>query len=756
MKKIVVATYLFLSRHKCLYWCIMIIMSVLLAVGATRLHYSEDIASFMPFNEQQQKQFTIYQEQAQAQTITLLFDSPDEEQTIDAIDTFASLFHQNAEVLSHHIQVRTTIDPALIAHQIDSAAQLIPFLLTSADYAHIDSALTTGNIKQQLQLNRTKLLMPQSGLLQPIISTDPLNLFSSYLRPPQQAGGAFDLIDGYIFSADHSRAIAFIDSPFGSSETGQNAKLVDAINQTIHNLNAQFPDVNIHAIGAPMVSVSNAKRIKLDSIITISIALILISFLLFYSVRRKRDILYMLLTIAFGMLFALGTMSLFTNEISIIVLGISSVIVGIAVNYPLHLIVHRDLRTDMVTTLQEVISPLVVGNITTVGAFLCLVPLQAKALHDLGLFSALMLVGTILFTIFFLPQLVERQQLDTATERHTDWIDHLAELQPHKSKMLTTIVIVLTIVLAFFAPNLSFDSNLNNINYMTDQQRNDVNYFLNIAGKKNTQTVYIVREISDSRNYLDQWNIFWTNHSTQLDSLRLIAADIGFKADAFTPFFDLINYKNDNVPTQINQQIEVEKDHLQAEKTRIQSLYPDAEIFDIQTLNSQLTNTLSDNFDYIGLVCSLIVFIFLCINLRSVWLGLIAFTPMLIAWVWILGIMYLLGIQFNIVNIILATFIFGQGDDYTIFITEGLIHEHQTGQPILAAYKRSIILSALIMFAGIGVLVVAQHPAMRSLGIVTILGMCGADGLYHSATTLQNLHQNKRNKQYQIRSSEIG
>lgn len=723
MKKIVVATYLFLSRHKCLYWRIMIIMSVLLAVGATRLHYSEDIASFMPFNEQQQKQFAIYQEQAQAQTITLLFDSPDEEQTIDVIDTFASLFHQNAEVLSHHIQVRTTIDPALIAHQIDSAAQLIPFLLTSADYAHIDSALTTGNIKQQLQLNRTKLLMPQSGLLQPIISTDPLNLFSSYLRPPQQAGGAFDLIDGYIFSADHSRAIAFIDSPFGSSETGQNDKLVDAINQTIHNLNAQFPDVNIHAIGAPMVSVSNAKRIKLDSIITISIALILISFLLFYSVRRKRDILYMLLTIAFGMLFALGTMSLFTDEISIIVLGISSVIVGIAVNYPLHLIVHRDLRTDMVTTLQEVISPLVVGNITTVGAFLCLVPLQAKALHDLGLFSALMLVGTILFTIFFLPQLVEQQQLDTATERHTDWIDHLAELQPHKSKMLTTIVIVLTIVLAFFAPNLSFDSNLNNINYMTDQQRNDVNYFLNIAGKKNTQTVYIVREISDSRNYLDQWNIFWTNHNTQLDSLRLIAADIGFKADAFTPFFDLINYKNDNVPTQINQQIEVEKDHLQAEKTRIQSLYPDAEIFDIQTLNSQLTNTLSDNFDYIGLVCSLIVFIFLCINLRSVWLGMIAFTPMLVAWVWILGIMYLLDIQFNIVNIILATFIFGQGDDYTIFITEGLIHEHQTGQPILAAYKRSIILSALIMFAGIGVLVVAQHPAMRSLGIVTILGM---------------------------------
>ena len=36
----------------------------------------------------------------------------------------------------------------------------------------------------------------------------------------------------------------------------------------------------------------------------------------------------------------------------------------------------------------------------------------------------------------------------------------------------------------------------------------------------------------------------------------------------------------------------------------------------------------------------------------------------------------------NIVNVILATFIFGQGDDYTIFITDGLINEY--------AYKKKI------------------------------------------------------------------
>ena len=89
----------------------------------------------------------------------------------------------------------------------------------------------------------------------------------------------------------------------------------------------------------------------------------------------------------------------------------------------------------------------------------------------------------------------------------------------------------------------------------------------------------------------------------------------------------------------------------------------------------------------------------------------------------VVGIMHLTGLQFNIVNIILATFIFGQGDDYTIFVLEGCMYELKTGKKILSQYKQSIILSALMMLIGIGVLVLAKHPAMFSLGVVTLIGM---------------------------------
>ena len=60
------------------------------------------------------------------------------------------------------------------------------------------------------------------------------------------------------------------------------------------------------------------------------------------------------------------------------------------------------------------LSPLVVGNITTVGAFLALVPLQAAALRHLGIFAASMLIGTILFCIFVLPHLMSTEYFFSA------------------------------------------------------------------------------------------------------------------------------------------------------------------------------------------------------------------------------------------------------------------------------------------------------------------------------------------------------
>ncbi|PLX05399.1 MAG: hypothetical protein C0594_07560 [Marinilabiliales bacterium] len=96
---------------------------------------------------------------------------------------------------------------------------------------------------------------------------------------------------------------------------------------------------------------------------------------------------------------------------------------------------------------------------------------------------------------------------------------------------------------------------------------------------------------------------------------------------------------------------------------------------------------------------------------------------MLISWLWTLGIMGLLGIDFTIFSVVISTFIFGLGIDYSIFITRGLMQEYKFGYKNLPSYKTSILLSALTTIVGIGVLLFAKHPALQSIAALSVIGI---------------------------------
>ncbi len=146
-------------------------------------------------------------------------------------------------------------------------------------------------------------------------------------------------------------------------------------------------------------------------------------------------------------------------------------------------------------------------------------------------------------------------------------------------------------------------------------------------------------------------------------------------------------------------------------------------MIDKQYLTSKLLDVVTADFNQIGWMVSLLVFGVLLLTYGRIELALVSFIPMVIAFIWILGIMGLAGLQFNIVNIILSALIFGLGDDYSLFIMDGLLQEYKTGKKNLSSYKSSIVLSAITTLAGLGVLIFAKHPALRSIALISITGI---------------------------------
>lgn len=783
---IIAKIYDYLRCHTPFMWGSLVVCFSLLLALLVSLSYSEDINDFLPLDGEEHEAMEIYQSVSGADRLFVIFSNlGDPDTTIKAIDSFVDeLKMRDTEGWCRDLVAE--VDMSQVQQLTEYVYANIPYFLTDEDYERMEAQLSQPNyVDDRLQQNIEMLMFPTAGMLTSSISYDPLALFTPVLSQLQRSNQqmVFEIYDAHIFTPDMSRAIVMLRSEFGGSETENNAKLVELIRDVIGSCKERFEGIEAHVVGGPDIAVGNAQRIKHDSIIAISLSVLLIIVLAIFTIGSLRNILLIFLSIGWGWLFAMGGMALFSSEVSIIVIGISSVILGIAVNYPLHFISHLSHGATIRDTIRQIVPPLVIGNITTVGAFLTLVPLHSVALRDLGLFASLLLAGTILFVLIYLPHMAKSS---VVAESRSKLFDRIAAMSPERSKIVVGAVVVLTLILGFFSTRCEFDSNLANCNYMTDEQRADMRYFSELmaaGGEAQGSTLYVVSSGAtydealqknrgvvstidslktagliethsgvhqfvvsgdEQERRLKRWQEFTATYRTQLvDELTSKASKYGFAPDAFSKFEDVVNFDNESQMTSgdvegylsstlfaQNMVCSVDRgrcyvvDYVGVDSANIDKVKACFDLcFDSQSMQSSLTRNLSDNFNYIGIACSVIVFLFLWFSFGRLELAIISFLPMAISWIWILGLMAIFGIKFNIVNIILATFIFGQGDDYTIFITEGCQSEYAYGRKVLASYKRGILQSALIMFVGIGTLIISQHPAMRSLAEVTIVGM---------------------------------
>ncbi len=822
MNKFFLNIYDYLSKHKAFSIALLLVVTALCVFSALRLDYKENIADFLPTDPEKERYTSVYNDLGNQGQITVIFTADTiqlaGDEAIDAImeamDAFES--HWKATDTAQIVNdLQCRVDGSQVFDAIDFIRENQALFLTETDYQRMDSLLADPEHVATSMANIKRMLsMPTAGFVVDGVKVDPLNLYSpslqrlNALNPTQN----YRLEDEYLFNESGDKGFAFFSSPFSGSDTQGNAKIVDLIDKVTELTESEHPEVKISAVGAPTIAVTNARQIKHDSFFSIALALVLIFGILMFTMARKRNLLWLGIAILFGWIFALAVIALFKSSISIIVVGIGSVIVGIAVNYPLHYLDHIKQEPNKREALKDVIQPLVIGNITTVAAFACLVFVKAEAMRDLGLFGALTLVGTILFVMVFLPlfavvpKKTKRLFVDDGKAPSEWW---------RKVKLYAFWpLVIITLILSYFGKEAAFDADLHNINYMTSQEQEDLALLSESLQKEGeTDLIYVVSEaedfqeaikqnesiinhlqqsISDSVEYsisgmdgllpsverqeksLELWQAFWQRHEGLADQVKVEAVKAGFTENAFAPFIEGItkdyqplnesemepllglcgNYmlQHDSVARVVNfvrvpvKDLEVVKEQIRLvvasrhceegrrsnpEITTLQAcpstgsgtLVSNGFAFSISDVGNNLISALSSDFDYILYVCSIVVFFFLCLSFGRLELALLAFLPLTVGWAWILGIMNLVDIKFNIINIILATFIFGQGDDYTIFITEGLLYEYAYGKRMLKNYRNSVILSGILMFIGIGTLIFAKHPAMRSLAEVAIIGM---------------------------------
>lgn len=791
MTQFFIGLYDYFERHKILFYLSLISCVLLMGFFALQVRFEENITQFFPDTKDSQNTIKVFDNLKIKDKIIIMLSSADTCQQVEP-DSLIEAAGQLQQTLTEKAGgtlikgIFAQVDQSLIGGATDFVYEHLPLFLTDTDYQRFDSLLTEKGIQATMQKNYTNLLSPAGIALRSYILRDPLGLGSEALKHLQdfQLEANYEIYDEHIFSKDGSTLLMFITPVFSTGSTGKNDELIKILEEELQHVQGESPTIRAEYFGGPSVGVYNARQIKKDTILTSSLALLIIIVFISLVFKRKRSIPLIITPVLFGGLFALFLIFFIKGSISAIAVGAGSAVMGIALSYSIHMLAHQNHVSTVQQLIKEIAYPLTVGSFTTIGAFMGLIFTSSDLLRDFGLFASLALVGTTLFCLIYLPHFL-KGQADVKQGRVLRIIEKINAYSYEKNKWLVGGILLITIICLFTSQKVGFNNDMMSLNYepqhlkqseeklmqLFDSDEKTV-LFVSVGKDMNqaTETYAItnqklstlkdqglIKDYASASQFLispqeqqlrlKRWKDYWTDEKQQQirKQLETAATEYRFRPGSFDPFYQWLNQpfgeyhytaQEDDLSGKLLNEWQTSADSItmlisqirisdQNKETVYQnfSKTQDVVIFDRSYFANKWVSAINDDFYLILYISSFLIFFALWFSYGRIELTLMSFLPMLVSWVIILGLMGILGIEFNIINIILSTFIFGIGDDFSIFIMDGLQNKYRTGQKVLNSHKTAIFFSAFTTVVGMGALVFAKHPALQSISLISILGM---------------------------------
>lgn len=788
MGKLFLGAYRWIANKK---WTSLFIIlafaSGLIALGS-RVQFEDDITALIPANEETKRIQRVLKSISFTDKIIVSIQKTNGASTEDLTE-YASAFIDSLE--TKHSEFVKTIQGRVSDDDLPNTLNLVydhlPLFLEPADYTTIRAKLSADSIAKITANNYRTLISPSGILAKKTIVKDPLGLSFLALKKLQELGigDGFKINNGFLVNEEETHILLFITPTYGSGGTDKNIPFSDALYALQEQLNAKY----LHKIksdyyGAPLVAVANAKQIRHDIQFTVSIAMTILLILLIFFYRKITLPLILFTPTVLGVLLAIAFLAVLRTKISAISLGIGAVLLGVTLDYALHILTHIRNGKSIESLYQKVAPSIVMSSITTASAFLCLLFLESQALQDLGIFAAVSVLGASIFALLFIPQVYKTVK----NENVFTFLDNLASFKFHQSKLAIGLLVLITIISLFTYRTVVFDKDLTKLNYesellldararlekLTDigsksiylstygsnkeevLQRNDsLRQQLQILKQQDQIISYssissLIPSNKKQQEQIDTWKQFWEPELVKATKENLIASGNthGFKESTFQEFYGLLH--SDFKPLQIadfeaiksfsvkdfivedengitaTSLLKTDNENLQEIRAHFEKA-PKTLLIDRQQVNESFLGNLKNDFNRLIGYSLVVVLLILFLFYRRLSLSLVTSIPIFLTWFLTVGIMGLVGIEFNIFNIIICSFIFGLGVDYSIFMTNALFTEFRTGEKILASHKTSIILSVITTIAGVGVMIFAKHPVLYTISLVSLIGiLCAA------------------------------
>jgi predicted RND superfamily exporter protein len=772
--------YQYLKNKNKWMWTFVCLLLVFMVWNIFKLELIQDINQMIPNDSKSNSMYNASKNIRAFDKLIVVVEG-DSSYSTDTLEQIVQEVNNKLTALNSHVSsVKYQIDESQLSELQNILYDNLPLYIEENTYHRLDSILALSSVDSIFYRHKENLSGPQALLLKSVLPKDPFGIGSNLMLKLNQlqADTSIGTNNGYLTKTNSSIYLLIVNTTYPSNVTKHNALLIDSLFQIKNQLERTHTNLTLSFTGAPAMSVLNAQQIKTDinTILLISIFSIVALLYIFY--RKIIVAVYILIPVTIGLIVSLGLIGMFKGSISVIALASSTVIIGVAMDYAFHFLGHYLHTKSIDELLNDIAKPMLIGSVSTIAAFYSLLFLKSPLLNDFGLIAGTSLIGALLSALILLPHLIDKLPKTKNTSTLAQKIERIISFDPSKSKWIVYSAIVVSIVLIYSSTQVKFQTNLMDINYTPDvtvraekilginnatTQRTvfavskgmsldsvlkfNEDFTQHIENKSNTVInglQHVLLSTSAQNKKIERWNAYWTKEKIAKAKKLIIQSSthVGFVEGVFNPFIQLIEtpYQGLNESTTDYLLTTLFQDYIYKDNAQYELITPikinstqqstvswsmdeNRFIIDRQQIYNSYTQLIKEEFSNIVLYSSIIVFVILLILYGRIELTLVAFLPMMLSWFCILGIMALFNIEFNIVNIILSTFIFGLGDDYTIFFVDGLQKEYSEGKKNLGSYKLSVFLSAVSTIVGLGVLIFAKHPALKSIAFISVIGM---------------------------------
>ncbi|AOU99823.1 hypothetical protein BI364_16275 [Acidihalobacter yilgarnensis] len=187
---------------------------------------------------------------------------------------------------------------------------------------------------------------------------------------------------------------------------------LDAMQQVVKTLHRRFDalpqarDLRLILSGTPVIAVHSRDIIKADAQAFSGAASLALMLLLLLAYRSLRLLVLAALPLLSAVLAGTVAVNLGFGEVQGITLAFGSTLLGVAVDYPMHLFSHLDRNTPARHSLAHIWPTLRLGVLTTAAGYVGLLGTHFTGLMQLGVFAIAGLLAAAAVTRWVLPQLL--------------------------------------------------------------------------------------------------------------------------------------------------------------------------------------------------------------------------------------------------------------------------------------------------------------------------------------------------------------